>query len=299
MTAREVIGREGASAMSVDVLAQEIRRVDGNHSLGAGALAEALMPFLSRRLSPAPVFDMDSSQPLAALGESQRAVTHGSQQAVPEAAVEAALKARAGAWSVQDMFTDEDEAPEVMRLALTAALPHLSFSEGASSDANLHPDMDAAVEAAARWFCRYHEWPEEVANPDDDTGWATFKAEAREVITDALPHLPVYREFGSDGKPFCRRSWNDGKRAGVESATEFRETFFPDAQPQAINAPDMDALRRDAHRLALVFDNCRVVYYPPNLEYPIEHSPHARKDCKDDILRAVDAIAAQATKGGG
>ena len=31
----------------VDDLAQEIRRVDGSHSLGAGALAEALMPFFS------------------------------------------------------------------------------------------------------------------------------------------------------------------------------------------------------------------------------------------------------------
>jgi hypothetical protein len=33
--------------LDVDTLAQEIRRVDGNHTLGAGALAEALMPFLS------------------------------------------------------------------------------------------------------------------------------------------------------------------------------------------------------------------------------------------------------------
>lgn len=33
--------------ITVDTLAQEIRRVDGNHSLGAGALAEALMPFLA------------------------------------------------------------------------------------------------------------------------------------------------------------------------------------------------------------------------------------------------------------
>ena len=38
--------------MTIDELAQEIRRVDGNNSLGAGALAEALMPFLSR--APAP-----------------------------------------------------------------------------------------------------------------------------------------------------------------------------------------------------------------------------------------------------
>ena len=33
--------------LSVDALAQEIRRVDGNHSLGAGDLADALMPFIT------------------------------------------------------------------------------------------------------------------------------------------------------------------------------------------------------------------------------------------------------------
>lgn len=33
--------------IDVDALANEIRRVDGNHSLGAGALAEALLPFLT------------------------------------------------------------------------------------------------------------------------------------------------------------------------------------------------------------------------------------------------------------
>lgn len=32
--------------LTVDALAQEIRRANGNHTLGAGALAEALMPFL-------------------------------------------------------------------------------------------------------------------------------------------------------------------------------------------------------------------------------------------------------------
>lgn len=33
--------------MTVDELAQEIRRIDGAHTLGAGSLAEALMPFLT------------------------------------------------------------------------------------------------------------------------------------------------------------------------------------------------------------------------------------------------------------
>ena len=43
-----------AVALDVDALAQEIRRVDGKHSLGAGALAEALMPFLRSRPAPTP-----------------------------------------------------------------------------------------------------------------------------------------------------------------------------------------------------------------------------------------------------
>lgn len=32
----------------INALSNEIRRVDGGHSLGAGALAEALMPFLAQ-----------------------------------------------------------------------------------------------------------------------------------------------------------------------------------------------------------------------------------------------------------
>jgi hypothetical protein len=39
--------------LTVDGLAQEIRRVDGNHSLGAGALAEAIMPYLGTMAAPA------------------------------------------------------------------------------------------------------------------------------------------------------------------------------------------------------------------------------------------------------
>lgn len=37
-------------AFDVDDLAQEIRKVDGNHCLGAGALAEALAPWLERTI---------------------------------------------------------------------------------------------------------------------------------------------------------------------------------------------------------------------------------------------------------
>lgn len=46
--ARDLATQAGAlHAADVDALAQEIRRVDGANSLGAGALAEALMPFLA------------------------------------------------------------------------------------------------------------------------------------------------------------------------------------------------------------------------------------------------------------
>ena len=38
-------------ALNVDELAQEIRRVDGNHDLGAGRLAEALMSFLRKHIA--------------------------------------------------------------------------------------------------------------------------------------------------------------------------------------------------------------------------------------------------------
>lgn len=61
---KQAISRTGA--VKVDELAQEIRRVDGSHSLGAGALAEALMPFLSALEPAAPeafVYRDENGQP--------------------------------------------------------------------------------------------------------------------------------------------------------------------------------------------------------------------------------------------
>ncbi len=42
-----------AQAFDVDALAQEIRRIDGSHRLGAGALAEALAPYIAALTSQA------------------------------------------------------------------------------------------------------------------------------------------------------------------------------------------------------------------------------------------------------
>ena len=52
--------------MTVDDLAQEIRRVDGSNSLGAGALAEALMPFILRAVA--------AERERATLAERERAI---------------------------------------------------------------------------------------------------------------------------------------------------------------------------------------------------------------------------------
>lgn len=45
--------------LNIDALAAEIRRVDGNHDLGAGALAEALLPFIQQANS---AFSLNASR---------------------------------------------------------------------------------------------------------------------------------------------------------------------------------------------------------------------------------------------
>jgi hypothetical protein len=55
--------------MQVDDLAQEIRRVDGGHNLGAGQLAEALMPFIEAakvKLEPWAVIERGTDGKIAA-----------------------------------------------------------------------------------------------------------------------------------------------------------------------------------------------------------------------------------------
>lgn len=47
------------TALNADALAQEIRRVDGDHALGAGALAEALLPFIAALRAPAVAGEVD------------------------------------------------------------------------------------------------------------------------------------------------------------------------------------------------------------------------------------------------
>jgi hypothetical protein len=54
------------SKLTIDALAQEIRRVDGNHSLGASALAEALMPLIAAHLASQAEWPSDAELELIA-----------------------------------------------------------------------------------------------------------------------------------------------------------------------------------------------------------------------------------------
>jgi hypothetical protein len=41
----------------------------------------------------------------------------------------------------------------------------------------------------------------------------------------------------------------------------------------------------------LLWEHCRVVFYPQNNEYPIEHAPHARKEARLAIIAALTKLA--------
>jgi hypothetical protein len=94
-----------ADALTVDSLAQEIRRVDGQHKLGAGALAEALMPFLERcRALPAPAAQPEGGRAHEIWAAAQLAPGEGIEDGV--ARIDALLSAPAAG---------EPEVPEPFR----------------------------------------------------------------------------------------------------------------------------------------------------------------------------------------
>lgn len=76
----------GVRRLDVDRLAQEIRHVDGKHSLGAGELAEALMPFLS-------------ALDLSAIGAEGWKPTHRHKSRGTEYALLGIGKMQAGTWT--------------------------------------------------------------------------------------------------------------------------------------------------------------------------------------------------------
>lgn len=89
-----------ATRQAIEALAQEIRRVDGNHSLGAAELAEALMPFIS---------SLHSSEMDAPEAKGLPDVVRAALSALPEQADRAGVgEAFENWWAVTGKFIDPD-----------------------------------------------------------------------------------------------------------------------------------------------------------------------------------------------
>lgn len=166
----EALSRTGAVKLDVDVLAQEIRRVDGNHDLGAGALAEALMPFLSALEPAAPEGQQgecpDCGSPLNEDGECLRDLAEQEADDRAEAEYHASLR--------------EQDAPEGQQPVAVEALAEFLCSE---FDFDLDPITGAS-------------WPEH-ENDDGYRGGRSFvrlqpsdvQARARENAARILTFL--------------------------------------------------------------------------------------------------------------
>lgn len=111
----------------VDKLAQEIRRVDGNHSLGAGALAEALMPFIEAALSAAPTAEPGQDVPQELADRCRDVLEWKKTGLLPDGALRALAKKLDE--TVDDPFgvdlalrvAEKQTAEESMRFVLAAA----------------------------------------------------------------------------------------------------------------------------------------------------------------------------------
>ena len=103
-------------AVKVDELAQEIRRVDGSHTLGAGALAEALMPFLSALHSPAHSGEREALAALAGLHRAGRKQGwHSSGYATEMEAARLVLEAAAHGSSSKPIRGEINDEMEILR----------------------------------------------------------------------------------------------------------------------------------------------------------------------------------------
>lgn len=101
----------------IDRLAQEIRRVDGSNSLGAAALAEALMPFLAAQSMQAQEGDLlDALRTLHRLGQFDNVYD------VRARADLSILRDDQSSWDHPDVIA-YSEACKVIESYLAAALP--------------------------------------------------------------------------------------------------------------------------------------------------------------------------------
>lgn len=187
------------SIIGVDELAQEIRRVDGSHSLGAGALAEALIPFITSSIedlataahnvvrtyadmedgdgNPCP--DIAALRSYLDLSDPRRAHM---MRKVEEVCTPAPLAQTVG--TVEDHNAAFDAANEALGGAFMAG-----FREGW-----IYAEIDADGE-------RYHEMAEEYVMAVDSAPQEAWDAHRAEFF-DMLP-LAAITEVGKPTEPRC------------------------------------------------------------------------------------------------
>jgi hypothetical protein len=77
------------------------------------------------------------------------------------------------------------------------------------------------------------------------------------------------------------------------------ETLVCDVLMTALQAQEYEVMQQEhavkMAELEAVWARCKVIYHPPNGEYPVEHNPHARKDAREIIKRYLEAAALAST----
>lgn len=132
--------------MTIDDLAQEIRRVDGNHDLGAGALAEALMPYLRARSSAPEAREGAVLDAAAAYLKQQYGASHGLDHPTDRERILSSIPAAPSADKLR-IAMDAFDAITDLSTALRNGGPDSSDLQDLSD--NLNTAVDLANEALA------------------------------------------------------------------------------------------------------------------------------------------------------
>lgn len=175
-------------AVEVDALTQEIRRVNGKNDLGAGALAELLMPFLSCVVTK-PVDVLSASEAVCGLlawisSRNETVVLGSSHGAAIGAELAAAFCKENNLGYCRDNYHEYLKHPTI-----TAAQPFdvAAVREGDEEKridtlriqafkTNSNADRQAYFDAASKWFQDRHLRALSPAEPAQDEQWRDIKS---------------------------------------------------------------------------------------------------------------------------
>jgi len=264
----------------VDALAQEIRRVDGNHSIGAGALAEALMPFIEANRHTELEIEKFNR-------ETFRLLAKGNAQALGEALAECrTLRARIAELELIVSAPRGTDAQILKERGLTcdAALGAIMFGGNGSEP----PPADAAWLQPFYNFGKHIAELEAAAVPDrsSDTlriDWCVrvlegIKQGGREKLGDAYPE--VLQVIGAL-KRVLEPNIDDGSQAVPVQAIPGWQ-WVPVALPEAIRDVLIDRFEKARTGAVMLY---RDIWADLLSAAPTPPSPQAEPTALQQILR--------------